>query len=98
MKFIVAVNEAEERPDGTKGTVTFDHIETNSYCRRTNRRKLHQYLLARGVPKSELKRTMKNLGFDNEALTLSVAERYAIGKAVAARKDNYEGSKTTSPV
>jgi len=86
MKFIVAVNEAEERPDGTKGTVTFDHIETNSYCRRTNRRKLHQYLAARGVPKSELKRTMKRLGFDNAALTLSAKERYAVGKMVAANK------------
>jgi len=43
-------------------------------------------LTARGVPKNELKRTMKNLGFDNEALTLSAKERFAIGKAVAAKK------------
>ena len=68
MKFIVAVNETEELPDGTKGSVTFDHIETGTTCRRTNRKHLHAYLLARGVPKQYVKQTMKRLGFDNAAL------------------------------
>ncbi len=68
MKFIVAVNETEELPDGTKGSVTFDHIETGTTCRRTNRKHLHAYLMARGVPKRYVKQTMKRLGFDNAAL------------------------------
>ena len=68
MKFIVAVNETEELPDGTKGSVTFDHIETGTTCRRTNRKHLHAYLMARGVPKQYVKQTMKRLGFDNAAL------------------------------
>ena len=68
MKFIVAVNETEELPDGTKGSVTFDHIETGTTCRRTNRKHIHAYLMARGVPKQYVKQTMKRLGFDNAAL------------------------------
>jgi|TARA_B110000908_G_C10188378_1_gene419186 hypothetical protein len=75
MKFIIAINEAEEKDDGTKGTVTFDHVETNSYCKRTNRRKLHAYLEARGVPKKHVKSTMKALGFVDSELGITVKER-----------------------
>jgi hypothetical protein len=86
MKFIVAVNESEELPDGTQGTVTFDHIETNSVCRRTNRRKLHAYLKARGVPAKYVKRTMKELGFDNAALGITPEERKQLSEVREYRK------------
>lgn len=99
MKFVIAVNEAEEKPDGTKGTVTFDHVETNSFCRRTNRKKLHQYLTARGVPKNELKRTMKLLGFDNAALGITPEERAQLSRQRLYLKGiNNERSKTVTPV
>lgn len=86
MKFVIAVNEAEEKADGTKGTVTFDHVETGSFCKRTNKRKLHQYLLARGVPKRELKRTMKALGFVDSELGITHKEREQLTQAREYRK------------
>jgi hypothetical protein len=86
MKFIIAVNEEEEKPDGTKGTVTFDHVETGSLCARTNRRKLHSYLTARGVPKNELKRTMKLLGFTKDVLGATVQERKDVAQHRAFKK------------
>lgn len=87
MKFIIAVNESEDLPDGTKGTVTFDHVETGSTNMRTNRRKLHAYLEARGVPKKWVKQTMKKLGFDNAALAPTPTELLAglkVKKTLAA--------------
>ena len=75
MKFIIAINEAEEKDDGTKGTVTFDHVETDSFCKRTNKRKLHAYLGARGVPKKYIKSTMKALGFVDSELGMTASER-----------------------
>lgn len=66
MQFIIPINEAEAREDGTQGTVTFDIVETNSQCARTNKRKLREYLLARGVKRTELKKVLKLLFPDGD--------------------------------
>jgi hypothetical protein len=62
MKFVVARNE-KEGENGGEGSVTFDHIETNSDCPRTNKRKLKEYLSAMGVEEKQHKRVLKELGF-----------------------------------
>ena len=59
MQFIIPINEAEAKEDGTKGSVTFDVVETNSQCARTNKRKLREYFIARGVKRTEVKKVMR---------------------------------------
>lgn len=66
MRFIIAINESDK--ENGNGSVTFDAVETNSDVARTNKRKLKEYLLARGIEKKELKNVLKKLGFCGERL------------------------------
>lgn len=63
MRFIIEINEAKE---GESQTVHV--VETNSSCKKTNRRKLREYFLVQGVPLSHLKRVMKAMGFVGDNL------------------------------
>tara|TARA_R110002051_G_scaffold153324_1_gene225783 strand:+ start:335 stop:577 length:243 start_codon:yes stop_codon:yes gene_type:complete len=80
MIFMIPVNEAEPNADGEMGSVTFDRVDTGSFCARTNKRKLHDYLIARGVPRKNLKRTMKGLGFTGAILAPTQVELNRMGK------------------
>ncbi len=80
MIFMIPINEAEPTKDGELGSVTFDRVDTGSYCARTNKRKLKEYLLARGVPRTELKRTLKGLGFTGAILAPTQIELNRMGK------------------
>jgi len=73
MKFSFPINEA----DGN-GSVTVDVVETNSNCARTNKRKLKQYLTARGVPQKLHKKCLREMGFTGKRLTnvSDTAERF----------------------
>ena len=63
MKFIVPINEATEGE-----SMTCHVVETNSINPRVNKRKLMAYFLEQGVPKAQLKRVMKSMGFWGNAL------------------------------
>lgn len=63
MRFIIPINEVEDN-----GSQTCHVIETNSSCKKTNRRKLREYFLVQGVPLSHLKRVMKAMGFVGDNL------------------------------
>lgn len=63
MRFIIPVNVPEEN-----GSQTMYVVDTESNCRRTNRRKLREVLSACGIPNQQLKHVMKKMGFVGEAL------------------------------
>ena len=63
MKFYFPINESEQG-----GSVTVDVVNTESTCARTNKRKLREYLNARGVPEKEHKVVLKAMGFWGERL------------------------------
>lgn len=66
MKFIVAVN-ASDKENGN-GSQTFDIVDTESDMARTNKKKLKEYLSARGIEKKHQKGVLKRLGFYGERL------------------------------
>lgn len=63
MKFIIPINEPKEGE-----TQTIQIVDTGSSCARSNKRKLKAYFLYMGVPKNNLKRVMKAMGFWGEGL------------------------------
>lgn len=66
MKFIFPRNEAEV--DGKETSVTCDVVDTKTDCKRTNKRKLREYLTAYGILPAEHKKVLKAMGFWGEGL------------------------------
>ena len=63
MKFLIPINVPEEN-----GSQTVDVVDTGSSCARTNKAKLREYFIWRGVPKYRVKHVMKKMGFWGDTL------------------------------
>lgn len=64
MRFIIAVNSGDEEGEST----TLNVVDTESDCRRTNKRKLREYFKVMGVKPFEMKMVFRAMGFTGEAL------------------------------
>ena len=58
MKYFIPINEANEGE-----SVTVDIVDVGDVSERVAKRKLRQYLIARGVKAKEVKTVMKKMGF-----------------------------------
>jgi hypothetical protein len=63
MRFIIPINEVE---DG--GSQTVQVVTTASDCAKTNKKILRSYFEQVGVPKKQIKRVMKAMGFWGDRL------------------------------
>lgn len=68
-RFIFPLNEAEDKEDGTEGTVTNHIVGVTTQSRRANKRALCHYLKDyHGIPTSQHKTILKAMGFWGMAL------------------------------
>tara|TARA_R110002020_G_scaffold438211_1_gene648646 strand:- start:489 stop:686 length:198 start_codon:yes stop_codon:yes gene_type:complete len=63
MKFYIPINVVEEG-----GSQTMDILDTNTTCKRTNKKLLRSYFIQKGIPKYDVKRVMKAMGFWGDRL------------------------------